>query len=148
MNRITDRGVWIESEVPLANTAEWTIPLWLLWAVSEEQPANLGSASPLLASNLETLRDIYVSWNGSSQIPMTFEVSSDIVAPAGGVSLFFSSGVDSYYSLIKHRDEIDNLLLVHGFDISLTDTDSFTQVERQAREGARLFGKRLVVVRT
>lgn len=148
MNRVTDRGIWIEADLPLADTAEWSIPLWLLWAVSEGQPINLGSASPLLASNLETLRDIYVAWNGSSEIPVTFQVQSNVTAPASGVSLFFTAGVDSFYSLIKHRDEIDNLILVHGFDIPLADTDTFAQAEALVREEANLFGKRLIVART
>jgi 7-cyano-7-deazaguanine synthase in queuosine biosynthesis len=148
MNRVTDQGIWIESDVSLASAADWTIPLRLMWAVSEGQPANLGSASPLLAGNLETLRDIYVSWTGGHQIPITYEISSDVTAPASGVSLFFSGGVDSCYSLIKHRDEIDNLVLVHGFDVPLADTKTFALVEAQAREVARLFGKRLIVVRT
>jgi len=148
MNRVTDRGFWIESEVPLANTNEWSIPLWLLWAVSEGQPADLGSASPLLASNLETLRDIYVAWTGGRQIPVSYEISSDVTAPASGVSLFFTAGVDSFHSLINHLEEIDNLVFVHGFDIPLADTEIFAHAEAHARETACLFGKRLIVVRT
>lgn len=148
MNRVTDRGIWIEADLPLTKTTEWSIPLWLLWGVSEEQPVNLGSVSPLLASNLKTLRDIYVAWNGSIQMPITFEISSNATIPASGVSLFFTAGVDSFYSLIKHRDEIDNLILVHGFDIPLADTETFAQTEALAREAAHVFGKRLIVART
>jgi hypothetical protein len=148
MNRVTDQGLWIESDVPLANTTEWSIPLRLLWAVSEGKAADLGSAPPLLASNLETLRDIYVSWTGGRQIPLAFDISSKAASPSRGVSLFFTSGVDSYYSLIMHQNEVENLLLVHGFDIPLADTDTFAQAEALARDGARLFGKRLIVART
>jgi hypothetical protein len=79
---------------------------------------------------------------------LAFDISSDAPAPCNGVSLFFSSGVDSFYSLIMHRDEVDNLLLVHGFDLPLADTDTFAQAEARAREVARLFGKRLIVLRT
>lgn len=148
MNRVTDKGIWIEADLPLAETADWSTPLRLMRAVSEGEPANLDRVSPQLASNLETIRDIYVAWTGLSQIPLAFEVSHDTIAPRGGVSLFFSGGVDSYYSLIRHQDEVDNLLLVHGFDVPLADTRTFELAEAQAREGARLFGKRLIVVRT
>jgi hypothetical protein len=149
MNRVTDQGVWIESDVPLANTLQWSIPLRLIKAVAEGEAANLGSVSPLLASNLETIRDIYAAWiDGGRRIPLNFERAPHVAIAAGGVSLCFSGGVDSFYSLIKHRDEVDNLVLVHGFDIPLADTATFALAEAQAREAASLFGKRLIVVRT
>ncbi len=149
MNRITDRGIWIESDVPLADTPEWSIPLRLVKAVAEGEAANLGSVSPLLASNLETIRDIYAAWiEDGHRIPLDFERSSDVAAPSSGVSLFFSGGVDSFYSLIKHRDEVENLVLIHGFDVPLADKKAFALAETQAREAARLFGKRLIVART
>jgi len=148
MNRVTDQGIWIESDVPLTVTAQWSIPLRLVRAVSAGETADLGSVSPLLASNLETIRDIYAAWIPGHRVPLNFELSSDEVASAKGVSLFFSGGVDSFYSLIRHRDEIDNLVLVHGFDIPLENTEAFALAETQAREVASLFSKRLIVVRT
>jgi hypothetical protein len=149
LNRVSDRGIWIESDVPLTDTPQWSIPLWLVKAVAEGEPANLGSVSPLLASNLATIRDIFAAWiDGGHQVPLNFERSFDVTTPSNGVSLFFSGGVDSFYSLIKHRDEVENLVLVHGFDVPLADTKTFALAEMQAREAARIFGKRLIVVRT
>jgi hypothetical protein len=149
MNRVTDRGIWIESDVPLADTPQWSIPLRLVKAVAKGEAANLGSVSPLLASNLETIRDIYAAWiDGGHQVPLNFQPSPDGAPAASGVSLFFSGGVDSFYSLIKHRDEVENLVLVHGFDVPLADTKTFALAEAQALEAARLFGKRLIVART
>ena len=148
MNRITDQGIWIESEVSLADTSHWTVPLRLVKAVAEGEAADLGSVPPLLASNLETIRDVYAAWLGGHQVPLNFELSADTAPAACGVSLFFSGGVDSFYSLIKHRDEVENLVLVHGFDISLADTKTFAMAETRAREAARHFCKRLIVART
>jgi hypothetical protein len=148
VNRVTDHEIWIESDVPLADTTEWSIPLRLVKSVAEGKTTNLGSISPLLASNLETIRDIYAAWIAGHRVPLTFEISSHVVAPAKGVSLFFSGGVDCFYSLIKHRDEIENLVLIHGFDVPLADTKTFDLTEAQARDVARLFGKRLIIART
>ena len=149
MNRVTDRGIWIESDVPLSGTTQWTIPLRLVRAVAEGEAVNLGSVSPLLASNLETIRNIFAAWiDGGRRIPMDYELSSDDAALSSGVSLFFSGGVDSFYSLILHRDEVENLVLIHGFDVPLADTRTFALAEAQARDAARLFGKRLILVRT
>jgi hypothetical protein len=149
MSRVTDQGIWIEADVSLANTTEWFIPLRMLRAVADGKPADLGSVSPLLASHLETIRDIYAAWvDGGHMVPLNFELSSDVPAPGKSVSLFFSGGVDSFYSLIKHRDEVENLVLVHGFDIPLADTGAFALAEAQARDAARILGKRLIVVKT
>jgi hypothetical protein len=148
MNRVTDQGILIESDVPLADSPQWSIPLRLVKAVAEGEAANLGSVSPLLASNLETIRDIYAAWIPGHQIPLSFELSSNAAAPGKGVSLFFSGGVDSFYSLIKHREEVENLVLVHGFDVPLADTQTFALAEAQARDAAHIFGKRLIVART
>jgi hypothetical protein len=148
MNRVTDQGIWIESDVPLVNLQEWSLPLRLVKAVAEGIPANLDRVSPRLAGNLETIRDIYAVWIPGHKIPLNFELSSDTAVPEKGVSLFFSGGVDSFFSLIKHRDEIDNLVLIHGFEVPLAETKTFELALEQAREVARLFSKRLIVVRT
>ncbi len=148
VTRVTDQGIWIESDAPLAGTPEWSIPFRLVQAVAAGEAANLGSVSPRLASNLATIRDIYAAWIDGHRVPLSFEPSPTCPAPHSGVSLFFSCGVDSFYSLIKHQDEIENLVLVHGFDVPLAESTTFGLVEAQARDVARLFGKRLIVVRT
>jgi hypothetical protein len=132
----------------LANASEWAIPLRLTKAVAEGEIANLGIVSPLLASNLETIRDILAAWIPGHRVPLNFEISGDAAVPCKGVSLFFSGGVDSFYSLIQHRDEIENLVLVHGFDVPLADVKAFALAETQARDVARIFSKRLIVART
>jgi hypothetical protein len=149
MNRVTDRGIWIESDVPLADTQQWTVPLRLVKAVADGETANLGRVPPLLGSNLETIRDIYNAWiGGGNKVHMNFEIASDAAARSSGVSMFFSGGLDSFCSLVKHRDEVENIILIHGFDVPLADTKTFALAEAQARDVARLFGKRLIVVRT
>ncbi|MCP4846405.1 MAG: hypothetical protein GY899_00465 [Verrucomicrobiaceae bacterium] len=38
---------------------------------------------------------------------------------AAGVGCFFSGGVDSFYSLMRHKDVITHLIFIHGFDVPL-----------------------------
>lgn len=97
---------------------------------------------------METIRDIYTDWTHGHRVQLNYEISNDAAAQGKGVSLFFSGGVDSFYSLIQHRDEIENLILIHGFDVPLADTRTFELTESHAREAASHFGKRLIVVRT
>ena len=148
VTRVTDQGIWIESDVPLADTLQWSIPLRLVRAVAVGEALVLGGVSPRLASNLAIIRDIYAAWIDGHEIPLSFERSSDVAASHSGASLFFACGVDSFYSLIQHQDEIENLVVVHGFDVPVADTTTFALVEAQARDVARLFRKRLIAVRT
>jgi hypothetical protein len=148
VNRLTDHGIWIESGLPLAGTTEWSIPLRLIEAVAVGKPANLGNVPAHLASHLLTIRDILAAWIDGHRIPLEFALLQDEPPAASGVSLFYSGGVDSCYSLIRHRDQVDNLILVHGFDVPLADTATFALAEARARDVAGLFGKRLIIVRT
>ncbi|MBN1866315.1 hypothetical protein JW916_03385 [Candidatus Sumerlaeota bacterium] len=67
--------------------------------------------------------------------------------PAGCASLY-SGGVDSWYSLLKHRDEITHLVLIQGFDIRSDEKDLWTQVSDSLADVAREIGKTPVTVRT
>ncbi len=64
------------------------------------------------------------------------------------VACFFSGGMDSFYTVLKHREEIDALIFVHGFDIRLADQDVWNRVEPSIRAAATELGKPLIEVRT
>jgi 7-cyano-7-deazaguanine synthase in queuosine biosynthesis len=142
-------GVFFESDAELASFTDWVVPLALVRAMAVGMRLDISAPlSARLAQNLETIQDIYAAWiPGFKHIVVDFPTTQQR-QPASGVSLFFSGGVDSFYSLVKHRAEIDNLILVHGFDVPLADTKSFGLAEARAQEAARLFGKRLIIVRT
>lgn len=64
------------------------------------------------------------------------------------VGCFFSGGVDSFYTLRKHRDEITHLIFVHGFDIPLHRTSFRAYVALELRRLAQDLGLELVEVET
>jgi hypothetical protein len=74
--------------------------------------------------------------------------------PAAGA--FFSGGIDSYYTVLKNAARYDatdarritQLILVHGFDVRLDDTDLFAQVHERLAGAAAELGMRLVPVTT
>jgi hypothetical protein len=141
-------GVFVESDVELTSSPDWFVPLALLRAMADRRSLTIAEPiSRTLATSLDTIQDIYASWVPALRRVATSCSTTERQA-AQGVSVFFSGGVDSFYSLLKHRGEIDNLILIHGFDISLADTNTFALAEAQARSAADLFGKRLIVVRT
>lgn len=65
-----------------------------------------------------------------------------------GVGCFFSGGVDSFYSTVKHLDEITHLIFIHGFDIGLNNEDLAERTRIALRAAAADLGKPLIEVRT
>jgi hypothetical protein len=120
-----------------------------------------GPISPRLLEALPEIQDIYDAFEPrASQIPVhaTTRVAE---LPAGtrdpGVGLFFSLGVDSFYSLLKNvRDHphdaksITHLIPVHGIDVPYSTWDeSFPDAMlRNAERIAAETGKALIPVVT
>jgi hypothetical protein len=65
-----------------------------------------------------------------------------------GVGLFFSGGVDSFYSALTHRDELTHLVFVHGFDIRLVERQKRRLVADSLRSAADGLGLQLIEVET
>jgi hypothetical protein len=65
-----------------------------------------------------------------------------------GVGLFFSAGVDSFYSLLKHQSEITHLIFVHGFDTLLSQPDIRVRNAKALRQAAAEMNKPLIEVET
>ena len=111
-----------------------------------------GSVSPAFLRGIHTLSDILSSWYPElSPLQIKVDVaaaSPDDAATGTRVGAFFSGGVDSFYTLLKHQDEITDIILVHGFDIAVDDADLRAEVSRMARKVAAALGKRLIEVET
>lgn len=110
-----------------------------------------GALSPRLRRALATIQDIYHSWNPEwSKITVHATDVSSAGHRAGerAVGLFFSGGVDSFYLLLKRREEIDTLLFIHGYDVPLEDRTLRQTVAAQLQRAAARTGKRLLEVET
>ena len=112
-----------------------------------------GGVSPRLLSRLPTIMDIYQAWKPA--LARVDVVATDVAAPrsaAPSCGLFFSGGVDSFYSLLKNdeggEERISHLVLVFGFDIKLHNRALFEQLASRAAEVAQRAGKQLVIVET
>ncbi len=64
------------------------------------------------------------------------------------VGCFFSGGVDSFYSILKHKEEITHLLFIHGFDIRLDDQKIYQASLKAVHEVAEALGKEVIEIRT
>ncbi len=65
-----------------------------------------------------------------------------------GVALFFSGGVDSFYSLLTRRAEITHLIFVHGFDTMLTSPAIGARNVQAMRQAAAELNKPMIEVET
>ncbi len=110
----------------------------------------LGQISPRLLAAIPKIQEILHTWYPYLQ-KVTVEVEAQEPhpsIPAAGVGCFFSGGVDSFYTLLQHREEITKLIFVHGFDIRLDDEPLRSKVSAVLRTVASEFRKPLIEVET
>jgi len=142
--RVTGATVSADSNAFLAAT--------LIPAMKGAGALNLsGQVSPGLLSNSSTIQSIIHKWFPEfKKIPVTTGGFEDSVPPSGerGVGCFFSAGVDSYYTLLKHQADITHIIYVHGFDIWLHEEAFRFSVLNEIRRVAESFGKPLIFVET
>jgi hypothetical protein len=104
--------------------------------------------SSCLLNNTAKIADILHLWiAGAQRVALECPVREP-AAQAAGTGCFFSCGVDSYYSLLKHRNSISHLITVHGFDCYLNDNAVFPQLQTSASRAAAAMGLTPVSVKT
>lgn len=106
----------------------------------------LRSETPVSESLLHNMRqfsEIFSSWFPEYHALELTDISGDqaVSRNTGRVGSFFTGGVDSFYTFIKHRSEITDLIYVHGYDLQLDDLsrrEAITEMGRQIAEEANI----------
>ncbi|MGH7203719.1 MAG: hypothetical protein ACREHC_04730 [Candidatus Levyibacteriota bacterium] len=84
---------------------------------------------------------LVTSWNiGLKPIDISVKSTNKDNYNAKGIGSFFTAGVDSFYTYLKHKtqkDKINHLVLVHGFDIPLSNKSFFNQVKKTVETVAK-----------
>jgi len=109
-----------------------------------------GRISPRVLRGAARVQQTMSVWNEDLRI---VEVEAGEAAPAergseDAVGAFFSGGVDSFYTVWKHRHRLSHLIFVHGFDIPLERVEFREQVAGVLRRTASELGLELVEVET
>jgi hypothetical protein len=115
-----------------------------------------GPLSPSLATNLERLQALLLSWNWRNpwtrrlrRIQVRAARAEEASTGRAATGLFFSGGVDSWHALLHAQPEvgrtIDALLFVHGYDVPLSGPQS-RAVLRHLRSGADGLGVPLITM--
>jgi hypothetical protein len=94
------------------------------------------------------LMDIWRQWYPEmnlGRIPIIGDIEERLV---GGrrKAAFFSGGIDSFYTVLTHPD-LDDLILIRGYDLPLQSEEAYEGVVARLREAAAELGKDLVPVR-
>jgi len=114
--------------------------------------------SPQLRNSLKWTQTVYQAWDPTLSRADFHAPPGPLISPVSSrVGLFFSCGVDSFYSLIRNtvdhplnEDVVDTLIVINGADIYLSDGKQqvFKALLDRARRSARHYGKQVIPVVT
>ena len=145
--------IWfkITANVDVTVRAEPFIAAGLLEAMVRGVPLVVEGKLPLSAelhSNLQEIQEIYRCWNTDlTVIPVNAVLVNEECDSTTGIASFYSAGVDSSHTFLRHRDEIDTLLFMLGFDGDNSEQDWDERIVGQ-QKFADQTGKKLVVIKT
>ena len=155
--------IWYEVPSGLESELSDTGNPWLIamlpYAVKTGEALTMSlPVDPELLENVKGLVATWCNWYPELFTPK-IEVptmSTPALAPNRRTVAFFSGGVDSWFTALRHIPElesaaigqVDDLLIVHGFDISVYDKDEFAILGKTLLGDAKKVNRNLIVVRT
>ncbi|OQB90616.1 MAG: hypothetical protein BWX84_01803 [Verrucomicrobia bacterium ADurb.Bin118] len=137
--------------IPLHPNLESAVLLALLPAMRQNRRLELDQpVSDSFIKNLDALSKIFSSWYreyhpARIHSPNTYAATT---AGVGRVGCFFTGGVDSFYTFLKHQREITDLIYVHGFDVDLDDWPRRQAISAMGQSIATQTGIRFIEVET
>ncbi len=143
-------AVYFASErAPLRAGADAALALTALAAMDTGVDLQVeGVLSPTFLKNQQQLMALFCQWFDRYQ-PVDLnatEVVEPHVLPSGRVGCFFTGGVDSFYSFLKHREQITDLVFVHGYDVGLEDWPRREAVSAMGRAIEAATGVRFIEI--
>lgn len=139
------------SRVELTADSEAALVMLALGAMSSR--CDLQVAEPvslLFMSNQRQMMSIFSNWFERYR-PVEITANTLRAVDEGAsdrVGCFFTGGVDSFYTFFKHRDEITDLIFVHGYDVDLDDVARREQVSAMGRALEDACGVRFIELET
>jgi hypothetical protein len=122
---------------------EAALPLALLPAMKLCRPIHVkGAVSETFVEGVRRVIDHYASsFEGFSVVPITADSYYQAEPETSQrKASFFSGGVDSFFTLLKARDELTDIITIRGFDMSLTDNDRWQKTSSSAQMVASELG--------
>lgn len=106
-----------------------------------------GTISEQLYKNLKNIMNLTAKWNaGFQKVKISVkQIKKDNFIPKYN-GCFFTGGVDSFYTYLKHKRSITHFITIHGCDISLKDKQFFQEVKKSINKIAVEENKKLIVI--
>ena len=161
----TPESVWIDVPAAYADSVSPNGNPWLacLMPLAMQRREPLHVDAPVDGALLDGMNEVARLWTAwfppFTPVPVT--VASVLGPPDGGgpgtrLGAFFSGGVDSFFTLLRREGErprnpnlaVDDLIVVHGFDVPLSDGAAFDRLRTSLQRVADELGKTLIPVRT
>jgi hypothetical protein len=137
------------ADVRLTPSIDGLLTLTLLPAMSQGAAVQVrGEASPRLLAAVPRIMDVVCGWNPDLQRVAIDAAVPRATVPTGGhrVASFFSGGLDSFYTLLKHRDSITDLIHIHGFQRQPRDVSLRRRTSELVHRVAAQFGKNVIEI--
>lgn len=142
-----EHEVWFSASDDLYQTTDFLLPVALLPAMRAGGALQIpGEVSPRLLSSVPQVQDIFNMWESiHKHIPIEAQAGERSPEQGSGVACFFSGGLDSFHTALRHREEITHLIFLHRYeeDRALAEANF-----RRVGEMARDMGKTLVELDT
>lgn len=143
---------WASPDVELRDSAEAAICLLAPWCALENRSLRVPALDPAFRHNVVRATTLMGSWWGHEPLrlvpaPRSRGIARAEVPAAPATALFFSGGIDSFYSLVRHPG-IGVLVFIAGFDIRLANRAAWEALVRSWRELAAEQGLRFIMLAT
>jgi hypothetical protein len=162
---VPGESYWIEVPDAYADSLSPNGNPWLacVMPLAMQRGEPLHVDAPVDAALLDGMSDVARLWTAwfPPMRPVPITVASVVGPPrahepTGRFGAFFSGGVDSFFTLLRREGErarnpygvIDDLMIVHGFDVPLTDGAAFGRLRASLERVADEMGKTLIAIRT
>ena len=100
--------------------------------------------------NQQALMQIFCGWFPRYRpVPILASHLREVAATNGGrVGCFFTGGVDSFFTYLRHRNEVTDLIFVHGYDVDLDDLPRRAEISAMGRAIEQATGVRFIELET
>lgn len=144
---------WASPDVKLRASPEAAICLLAPWCALEGRALRVPAPAPDrgFLDNVRGATALMGSWWGHEQVRLVLPAdTSDTQLPGrlpDTTALFFSGGIDSFYSLVRNP-EVGLLAFIVGFDVRLHNTGVWQAIVRAHRALAAAQGMRFITLAT
>lgn len=109
-----------------------------------------GPINRVIYQHLPQIMDFFQAWKPHLYRPNLPNVTpvERPVNPQTGSGLFFTGGIDSFFTLFEYFDQITHLVYIHGLEMSLDNLPLRSQISEMLRKVGKELGKNVIEIET